>query len=151
MKKVFNGLQTALLLLLLIGCVDVAVAQQAPPYKVSEEEVRNLLQRLEERADGFRSLMDIVLEVSRLDGTSREDRLDLLVAPFERAVDGLEERFNKGASIAHGLSNKEIAAAMQISVRTVANHVSHILDKKRFNNRVEIARHVFEQRTGAAA
>jgi DNA-directed RNA polymerase specialized sigma24 family protein len=151
MKKVFNGLQTALLLLLLIGCVDVAVAQQAPPYKVSEEEVRNLLQRLEERADGFRSLMDIVLEVSRLDGTSREDRLDLLVADFERAVDGLEERFNKGASIAHGLSNKEIAAAMQISVRTVENHVSHILDKKRFNNRVEIARHVFEQRTGAAA
>jgi DNA-binding NarL/FixJ family response regulator len=35
---------------------------------------------------------------------------------------------------------------MQISVRTVENHISHILDKKHFNNRVEIARYVFEQR-----
>ena len=43
-------------------------------------------------------------------------------------------------SVARGLSNKEIAAELDISVRTVENHISHILDKKRFSNRVEIAR-----------
>ncbi len=60
--------------------------------------------------------------------------------------EGLTEAENRIAtSVARGLSNKEIAAEMQISVRTVENHISHILDKKRFNNRVEIARYVFEK------
>ena len=48
--------------------------------------------------------------------------------------------------VSRGLSNKEIAAELEISVRTVENHISHILDKKGFSNRVEIARHVLEQR-----
>ncbi|MFY9620613.1 MAG: response regulator transcription factor [Pyrinomonadaceae bacterium] len=48
-------------------------------------------------------------------------------------------------AVARGLSNKEIAAELEISVRTVENHISHILDKKRFGNRVEIARYVYER------
>ena len=50
------------------------------------------------------------------------------------------------SAVSRGLSNKEIAAELEISVRTVENHISHILDKKGFSNRVEIARHVLEQR-----
>ena len=57
---------------------------------------------------------------------------------------GAEKRI--ATLVARGLSNKEIATEMQISVRTVENHISHILDKKHFNNRVEIARYVFEAR-----
>lgn len=49
-------------------------------------------------------------------------------------------------AVSRGLTNKEIAAELEISVRTVENHISHILDKKGFSNRVEIARHVLEQR-----
>ena len=61
--------------------------------------------------------------------------------------ESLTEAENRIAtSVARGLSNKEIAAEMQISVRTVENHISHILDKKHFSNRVEIARYVFERR-----
>ena len=61
--------------------------------------------------------------------------------------EGLTEAENRIAnSVARGLSNKEIATEMQISVRTVENHISHILLKKRFNNRVEIARYVLEKR-----
>jgi DNA-binding NarL/FixJ family response regulator len=61
--------------------------------------------------------------------------------------ESLTETENKIAnSVARGLSNKEIAAEMQISFRTVENHISHILDKKHFNNRVEIARYVLENR-----
>lgn len=48
-------------------------------------------------------------------------------------------------AVSRGLTNKEIAAELEISVRTVENHISHILDKKRFSNRVEIARYVLEQ------
>lgn len=48
-------------------------------------------------------------------------------------------------AVSRGLTNKEIAAELEISVRTVENHISHILDKKGFSNRVEIARYVLEQ------
>lgn len=54
-----------------------------------------------------------------------------------------EERIAR--AVARGLSNKEIAAELEISARTVENHISHILDKKGFNNRVEIARYVIER------
>ncbi len=47
-------------------------------------------------------------------------------------------------AVASGLSNKEIASRFSISVRTVESHVSHILLKKGFSNRVEIARYVIE-------
>ncbi len=54
-----------------------------------------------------------------------------------------EERVAR--AVARGLSNKEIAAEFHISFRTVENHISHILDKKQFSNRVEIARYVIER------
>jgi DNA-binding NarL/FixJ family response regulator len=50
-------------------------------------------------------------------------------------------------AVARGLSNKEIASEFDISVRTVENHISHILAKKGFSNRVEIARYIFESRS----
>ena len=49
------------------------------------------------------------------------------------------------SAVASGLSNKEIASEFGISVRTVENHISHILAKKNFENRVEIARYVLAQ------
>lgn len=49
------------------------------------------------------------------------------------------------AAVARGLTNKQIAAELEISVRTVENHISHILDKRQFTNRVEIARFVLQQ------
>jgi DNA-binding NarL/FixJ family response regulator len=54
-----------------------------------------------------------------------------------------EERI--AAAVASGLSNKEIASEFRLSVRTVENHISHILSKKNFENRVEIARYVLAQ------
>jgi PAS domain S-box-containing protein len=47
--------------------------------------------------------------------------------------------------VARGFSNKQIAAQLGVSVRTVENHISHILTKKSFVNRVELARHVIER------
>lgn len=51
--------------------------------------------------------------------------------------------------VANGLSNKEIAAELDISVRTVEKHISNILSKKNFDNRVAIARFVFERKSSA--
>lgn len=48
-------------------------------------------------------------------------------------------------AVARGLTNRSIAKEFGISVRTVENHISHILAKKGFSNRVEIARYVLER------
>ena len=47
--------------------------------------------------------------------------------------------------VAKTLSNKEIAAHLKISVRTVEMHISRILAKKSFSNRVEIARYIIQR------
>jgi DNA-binding NarL/FixJ family response regulator len=64
---------------------------------------------------------------------------------YEQELTEAEARIAE--AVARGLSNKEIAADLGISVRTVENHVSHILSKKGFSNRVEIARYVLESRS----
>lgn len=128
MKKIFIGPPSALLTLLLLAAWPImAVAQQPRPYKVSEEQVRNLLTSLEERSDGFRSIVDVVLEVSRLDGTPREERLDLLAEEFERAVDALEESFDKDASTAADVE-RVLRAAERVNIpltRALADQTLH--------------------------
>jgi DNA-binding NarL/FixJ family response regulator len=64
-------------------------------------------------------------------------------SPQDEALTEAENRV--ALAVSRGLSNKEIAAELEISVRTVENHISHILDKKGFSNRVEIARYVLER------
>jgi DNA-binding NarL/FixJ family response regulator len=58
-----------------------------------------------------------------------------------------EAEWRVAEAVSRSLSNKEIAAEFNISVRTVENHISHILTKMNFNNRVEIARFVIEQQS----
>jgi len=50
------------------------------------------------------------------------------------------------AGIARGLQNKEIAAELKLSLRTIEGHISRILDKKNLSNRVELALDVRERR-----
>jgi DNA-binding NarL/FixJ family response regulator len=78
-------------------------------------------------------------EIARLMGASTRERI---VVTDEELTDA-ERRV--ASAVASGLSNKEIAAELGISVRTVENHISHILAKKNFENRVEIARFVLAQ------
>lgn len=64
---------------------------------------------------------------------------------FKNDGDLTEAEERVAAQVADGLSNKEIAARLKLSVRTVESHVSHILAKKSWSNRVEIARYVGQQ------
>ena len=81
-------------------------------------------------------------EFSRLMGSAEA------ASPARFPNEALTEAEMKVAeTVARGLSNKEIAAELGISVRTVENHVSHILSKKGFSNRVEIARFMLEGRS----
>lgn len=78
-------------------------------------------------------------EIARLIGSNTREHL----AFTDEELTEAEERI--AAAVASGLSNKEIASELGLSVRTVENHISHILAKKNFENRVEIARYVLAQ------
>jgi len=94
--------------------------------------VSNILSRVERTS----------AELSRLVSTAQgEDAQSSQQAPDE---DFTESEARVARLVADGLSNKEIAAELGLSVRTVEGHISNILSKKGWSNRVEIARHVFK-------
>ena len=77
-------------------------------------------------------------EIARMLG--KEDEPNTEAEFIDEELTEAESRI--AASVACGLSNKEIAQEFKISVRTVEHHVRHILAKKNFSNRVEIALYV---------
>lgn len=79
-------------------------------------------------------------QIARLVSSSHAEE----AAIQDEALTDAEKRV--ALAVSRGLSNKEIAAKLDISVRTVEHHISHILDKKGFTNRVEIARYILEHR-----
>ena len=94
--------------------------------------VSNILSRVERTS----------AELSRLVSSAQgEDTQSSQHAPDE---DFTESESRVARLVADGLSNKEIAAELGLSVRTVEGHISNILSKKGWSNRVEIARHVFK-------
>ncbi|HKC18062.1 MAG TPA: helix-turn-helix transcriptional regulator, partial [Candidatus Dormibacteraeota bacterium] len=69
------------------------------------------------------------------------DRAVTVAEPPSPTVDAsLSKREHEVALLlASGLSNREIAARLYLSERTVDNHVHHILAKLGFDSRVQIA------------
>ncbi len=119
-----------------------------------------------DRVEGFRSGVDVYLTkpfepdelVAVIRGVlDRVERTQSAIATLlgnSEKADGAYVRDEEltdaewriAEAIARGLTNKEIAAALNISVRTVETHVSRILAKKNFSNRVEIARSILTSR-----
>ena len=80
-------------------------------------------------------------DLARMFGDQERDDLDLI-----RDEDLTEAEWRVAEAVARGLSNKEIAAELKLSLRTIEGHISRILDKKNLSNRVELALHVRERR-----
>jgi DNA-binding NarL/FixJ family response regulator len=80
-------------------------------------------------------------QIARVVGKAEAERADERF--YDEALTETETRI--AGAVARGLSNKEIALEFNISVRTVEHHIRHILAKKNFSNRVEIALFVKDQ------
>ncbi|QQS46512.1 MAG: response regulator transcription factor [Acidobacteriota bacterium] len=93
--------------------------------------VANILKRVESMQS----------EIARLFG-----RTDLNEQEPVRDEDLTDAEWRVAVAVARGLSNKEIAAEFNLSLRTIEGHISRILDKKFFSNRVEIARYVLKRK-----
>ncbi len=121
-----------------------------------------------DRIDGFRSGVDAYLTkpfdpdellavvagiLSRMERTGAEiARLmnsikgeEIGDTEFEFDEDFTEAETRVARLVADGLSNKEVASELNLSVRTVEGHISNILSKKGWTSRVEIARHIIKR------
>jgi DNA-binding NarL/FixJ family response regulator len=80
-------------------------------------------------------------DLARMFGEQEADGYQLV-----RDDDLTDAEWRVAEAVARGLSNKEIAAELNLSLRTVEGHISRILDKKNLSNRVELALHVRERK-----
>ncbi len=70
------------------------------PYYVTDNQLKNLLVRIEQRSDIFRRDLDRWLDRSQRNGTRNEDNINEFVADFEKATDNLRQNFNERDSVA---------------------------------------------------
>jgi hypothetical protein len=68
------------------------------PYRVTDREVEQILRRIENQSDKFRSAIDSALDKSRLDGTRREDDLNAFVKAFYEQTKALRDHFDEHKS-----------------------------------------------------
>ena len=80
-------------------------------------------------------------DLARMFGEKEDD-----VREFIRDEELTDAEWRVAEAVARGLSNKEIASELNLSLRTIEGHISRILDKKNLNNRVELALHVTAER-----
>jgi DNA-binding NarL/FixJ family response regulator len=80
-------------------------------------------------------------DLARMFGEKVDD-----VQEFIRDEQLTDAEWRVAEAVARGLSNKEIAAELNLSLRTIEGHISRILDKKNLSNRVELALHVAASR-----
>jgi DNA-binding TFAR19-related protein (PDSD5 family) len=74
---------------LLAGLAFTVHAQQ----RMTDDQVKNLIERVEKGTDSFRAALDSSLDHSRLDGSRTEDNINRFVKDFEQAADRLEDRY----------------------------------------------------------
>ncbi len=76
-------------------------------------------------------------DLARMFGEKEDD-----VHGFIRDEKLTDAEWRVAEAVARGLSNKEIASELHLSLRTIEGHISRILDKKNLSNRVELALHI---------
>jgi hypothetical protein len=64
------------------------------PYRVSDREVENILRRIEQQSDRFRSALDSSLDKSGLNGTRNEDEINRFVKEFYEQTKTLRDHFD---------------------------------------------------------
>ena len=79
------------------GAATTVEARQRA-YRTNDAQMRQLLRRIETRADRFSNSLSNALDRSHYNGTTREDDVNRLLTDFEYATDQLRDRFNNNTS-----------------------------------------------------
>ena len=94
--------------------------------------VANIVLRIERTSSEFAQML----------GSIKGEEPDAPEFEFDEDLTESESRIAR--LVADGSTNKEIAQKLNLSVRTVEGHISNILSKKGWSNRVEIARYIIK-------
>src|SRR5882724_5959708 len=91
------------------------------PYRISQEQqVDQLLRRIETRSTQFRQSLYAALNQSRIDGTRQEDNINEFVRNFETATASLRDRFRQRRDVASDVS--EVLAQAAFIDRFMGRH-----------------------------
>jgi hypothetical protein len=85
--------------LVLLAGFSVAVRAQEGPYRISDKEVKKIMQQLKKDTGKFRKSLDSSLDKSRLNGTNREDDINAFLKNYEDATERLYSRFKDNKSV----------------------------------------------------
>lgn len=97
------------------------------PYRLTDREVEQILDRIERQSERFRSSLDSSLDRSRLDGTRREDDINAFIKDFNDEVKRLHDRFS---------DHKSVAADVQ-SVLDRAARIDEFMSRNRIDGRAQ--------------
>lgn len=94
-----NRIRRTISMMLLLALASMGVSAQTRQTsrrmtRAREDQVRQLIHRLEDRTDQFRSTLDTSLDRSSIDGTRAEDNINMFVSDFQDAVHQLHQRFD---------------------------------------------------------
>jgi hypothetical protein len=89
----------------------IVEAQQA--FRLSEKEMKDLLKRVEDGADRFKTSLKKALSDSRFDDTRAENRINDFVKGFDKAAERLKDKFSDERS-ASGEVEKVLRRAARI-------------------------------------
>ena len=110
-RQFLSAILMVVLTLATIGA-GLSVSAQQRPYRVSEQQqVDQLLRRIETRSTQFRQSLYAALDQSRIDGTRQEDNINDFVRNFETATATLRDRFRQRRDVAGDVSEVLTQAA----------------------------------------
>lgn len=120
------------------GYVDEALRMEVAGYLSKSEPLPTVLEAIDAVAIGDRRFSDAVRSRIVIGKSGAEERKTLTAMLTDRERTVLEH-------VAHGLSQKQVATAMGISIKTVQHHLSHVMDKVGIHDRVELSRYAIRE------
>jgi len=108
-----------------------SVTAQVRAYRVSDAQVRSLLNRIEQRTDTFRRQADRNLDRSRINGTRSENNIAQYINDFENATDRLKRNFDQGNSAVADV--EEVLSRASLIDGIVRNNVLSSNAKREWN------------------
>jgi hypothetical protein len=102
-RKLVSAALIAALMITSIGA-GLSVSAQQRAYRVSEQEVDQLLRRIEQGSVRFRQSLYMALNQTPIDGTRQEDNINDFVRNFETSTATLRDRFRQRRDVATDVS-----------------------------------------------
>jgi len=110
-RKFVSAALVAALAITSIGA-GLSVSAQQRSFRVTPQEVDQLLRRIETRSTEYRQSLAVALDQSRIDGTRQEDNINEFVRNFELSVATLRDRFRQRQDVATDVSEVLNKAAL---------------------------------------